>query len=195
MKHSSSTARRALSLALGTALVSLAACGGFTAVDVGGTITNLIGNGLVIANGSSTVSPAAGATTFTFPQQVEIRSPYNVAITQQPTRQTCQVINGAGIAGAAPVTIVNISCATNAYALSGTVTGLAAGNSVVLANGGDQVTATAGAPSFTFPTAVADGTAYGVAVLSQPTNQTCAVANGTAFMGGAPVTNVTVTCR
>jgi hypothetical protein len=192
------TARRALALALAGLVSTLSACGGFTSVDVGGTIVGLTGTGLVLANGGSSVAPAPGATSFVFPNQVAIRDTYSVSVTTQPTQQTCVVFNPSGTAGAAPVTIVSVICSTNTYALGGTVTGLT-GTNLVLTNGSDQVTIPAGDAggnaSFTFPVPVADGTAYGVAVLTQPSGQTCTVANGSAFMGGAPVTNVSVTCH
>lgn len=191
-------ARRALLLAQAALVLTLAACGGFTAVDVGGTINGLTGNGLILSNGASTVAPPASATTFKFPVQVDIRATYAVSIVAQPARQTCTVFNPSGTAGAAPVTIVNVACAANTYTISGTVTGLT-GTGLVLTNGSDQATVAAGDANgnagFTFPTQVADGTVYGIAVLTQPAGQTCSVSNGTATMGGAPVTNVQVACR
>lgn len=198
MTSITTTARRVFALALAGLVSTLSACGGFTSVDVGGSITGLTGTGLVLANGGSTVSPAPGATRFVFPNQVAIRDPYSVSVTTQPTQQTCAVFNPSGTAGAAPVTIVAVICSTNTYSVGGTVTGLT-GTNLVLTNGSDQVTIPAGdanrKANFVFPVPVADGTAYGVAVLTQPAGQTCAVANGSAFMGGAPVTNVSITCQ
>ena len=188
-------ARRAAVLTLASTAALLGACGGFTAVDVGGSITGLTSTGLVLANGASTVAPAAGDKTFVFPVQVAIRAPYAVTIVTQPLRQKCEVLNAAGIAGAAPVTIVSVRCESNKFMVGGTVTGLT-GSSVVLTNGSDQVTVAAGTPGFTFPNRVTDQAAYGVAVLTQPSNgQTCTVANSSAFIDNADVTNVSVTCR
>lgn len=199
MNKFSTKARGVFALVLGSLVLLLAACGGYTAVDVGGTITGLTGSGLVLSNnGTSTVAPAPKTTTFVFPQQVEIRSTYSVSIVTQPTQQTCTIFNPAGIAGANPVTIVSVVCSVNTYPVGGTVTGLT-GTGLVLTNGSDQIAITApdasGNAGFTFPTPVADGAAYGVAVLTQPTGQTCTVANGSAFMGAAAVTNVQVSCK
>ncbi|MES2832996.1 MAG: hypothetical protein V4695_13525 [Pseudomonadota bacterium] len=188
---------RTLGVVLGS-LLSLSACGGYTAVDVGGTITGLTGTGLQLANGGSVISPDPSAVTFVFPNQVEIRAPYSISVVAQPARQNCSVVNGSGTAGAAPVTVVNVVCVPNAYALGGRVTGLT-GSNLILTNGSDRLTVPGGDASdnasFTFPTPVADGTAYGVAILTQPSNQVCNVSNGTALMGSAPVDTVLVICR
>ena len=188
------TARRAALLTLASTAALLGACGGFTAVDIGGSITGLTSTGLVLGNNGSTVSPAPTDKTFVFPAQVAIRAPYAVTIVTQPPRQNCEVFNGAGLAGAAPVTIVSVICRSNTFTVGGTVSGLT-GGSVVLTNGSDQVTVAAGTASFTFPTPVIDQAAYGVAVLTQPGGQTCTVANNSAFIDNANVTNVAVTCR
>ena len=192
------TRARVLAIAmLVTTSVTIAACGGFTTVSVGGTVRNLTGTGLVLANGTSTVAVDANATSFTFPQQVDIHATYSVSVQTQPTRQTCGVFNPSGTAGAAPVTVVAVICATNTYFVGGLVSGLK-GTNLVLTNGSDQVTVPAGDASgnanFFFPTAVADGSAYGVAVLTQPAGQTCTVANGSAFVNGAVVNTVRVSC-
>ena len=202
MFHSLITRRRVAAHALATALVSLAGCGGFTAVDVGGTVQGLTGSGLILANGDDRVSPAPGASTFVFPTQVAIRSPYAVTIAQQPTRQACQLFNNAGVAGAAPVTIVALVCATNTYSGGGTVSGLTGAN-LILTNGSDQVTVSAPDASgqvltFKFPTPVADQLPYGVAILKQPDsgpNCTVVSGTGTAVINAANVTSVQIDCR
>ncbi len=77
---------------------------------LGGTITNLTTNGLVLANGSDTVSPAANAATFTFPVKVGSGFAYGVTILSQPTGQTCSVLNGAGYMGSTDLASVQIVC-------------------------------------------------------------------------------------
>jgi hypothetical protein len=80
--------------------------------------------------------------------------------------------------------------------VGGTVTGLASGASLVLANNGGNDLAVSADGSFTFSTPVMTGHAYAVTVASQPSSptQTCAVANGTGMMGSGKVMNVAVTC-
>ena len=85
-------------------------------------------------------------------------------------------------------------CSNNAHTVGGNTSGLAGSESVVLQNNGtDNLTVTADG-SFTFTTPVAQGAAYSVSVLTQPSTQTCTVTNGSGSMGSSNVTNVSVTC-
>lgn len=172
----------------------LASCGGFTAVSIGGTVTGLAGTGLTIANAGKTLAIVPGATSFNFPDQVDIRSTYDVTVVSQPARQTCTVFNAAGTAGAAPVTIINVACTANVYPLGGTIVGLT-GTGLMINNGGDRVAIDAAAIAFTLPTRVADGSVYGVTILSQPSGQVCAITNGTGVMGAGAVNSLAVTCK
>lgn len=85
--------------------------------------------------------------------------------------------------------------AQDSFTLGGNVSGLA-GSGLVLQNngGGDLPIAADGA--FAFGSRLAAGTAYSVAVLTQPTSpsQTCSVARGSGSIGAANVADVAVTC-
>jgi hypothetical protein len=78
------------------------------------------------------------------------------------------------------------------YTVGGSVSGLT-GTVVVQNNGGDNLSRSANG-NFTFSTALADGAAYNVTVLTHPAGQTCTVGNGGGTVSGADVTGVTVTC-
>lgn len=180
--------------ALATILV-LSACGGKASFDISGNISGLRNNGLELSNNGDTVTPPAGATTFTFPKRVSYGDNYDVKPTKQPAHMTCTVGNGSGSAGHLTSIVVNVVCTQNAYSIGGLVNGLTDGT-LVLANGSTAapVTVSKGDPAFVFPQAVEDGTAYGVTVLTQPANLFCTVANGTDVMGEAPRSNIVVTC-
>lgn len=160
---------------------------------VGGSISGLATSGLVLANGSDTLTVAAGATTFTLPAPVNYGAPYAATVQTQPTGLTCSVAHGAGTMGAANVTNVALTCATNGYSVSGTISGLTA-TGLVLANGSDTLGVASGSASFAMGQPVAYGGAYVVTVQIQPAGQTCSVANGAGTMGAAQVTNVAITC-
>ena len=162
--------------------------------SLGGTISGLPAAGLVLASGSDTVSPAAGAVTFAFPTQVAEGGAYAVSVRIQPTGATCSVGNGTGTMGAADIASVQVTCAANAYHLGGTIAGLTA-SGLILANGSDTVSPAANATSFAFAATVAFGGSYSVAVQQQPAGLTCSVAGVyPATMGAGDVANVAVTC-
>ena len=78
------------------------------------------------------------------------------------------------------------------HAVGGTVTGLL--GTLVLANNGSDALTVGADGAFVFATAVPEGGAYSVTVQNQPSAQTCVVTNGSGTMGGANVTNVSLTC-
>jgi hypothetical protein len=57
-----------------------------------------------------------------------------------------------------------------------------------------SLTATGASTIAVFP-AIASGSSYSITVASQPSKQTCSVSNGSGFVSGALVTNVSVTCN
>jgi hypothetical protein len=162
--------------------------------SLGGTISGLPSAGLVLANGSDTLSPAAGALGFTFATPVAEGGAYAVSVQTQPTGATCSVGSGSGTMGTSSVASVQVTCAANAYHVGGTIAGLTAGG-LILANGTDTVSPAASATNFTFPLPVSFGGSYSVTVTQQPTGLTCSVAGiFPATMGAGNVANVAVTC-
>ena len=150
-------------------------------------LTMLSNNG----NGALTVT-ADGA--FAFTERLSITDSYLVAITTQPSGQTCSVTNYQGAHPAANVTNVLVTCSAGTYTVGGTVSGLAAGQQVTLYNNGADPTNVTADGAFTFSTPVAVNGSYAVTVGTQPTGQTCTVSNGSGAGVTANVTNVTVTC-
>lgn len=88
--------------------------------------------------------------------------------------------------------VLNISIGKNEYTIGGAVSGLS--GAVVLQNNGADNETVSSDGGFTFSTAIAEGSPYAVAVFTQPTGQTCTVANGSGTVGAANVTNVAVNC-
>jgi hypothetical protein len=131
--------------------------------SIGGTVSGLIGGLVLQDNGGDALTLSANGT-FTFATPL----------------------------GAANVSSIAVTCATNAYTVGGTVSGLS-GAVTLLDNGGDTLPLSTNG-SFTFPSPVAEGSTYNVTVQTQPALQTCTVTNGAGTMGDSNTTNVTVTC-
>jgi 6-phosphogluconolactonase len=190
-------ARDTLMVVVGTLLV--ASCGGGDSTPqytVGGTVSGVVGSGLVLQdNGGNDLAVAANGT-FVFSAAVASGSAYAVTIKTEPTNpsQTCMAANAAGMVGGANITNVALTCTTNTYTVGGSVGGLFGSGLVLQDNGGNDL-AVAANGSFVFSAAVASGSAYAVTIKTEPTSpsQTC-VANAAGMVGGANVTNVAVTC-
>ena len=200
---SNQAVRRVGRLLSALSLLVLGACGGGggggssapNTYPIGGSVSGLAsGESVVLQGGSAGSATVSASGTFSFPTQLSSGSAYSVTVATQPATQTCTVAAGTGTVQSAAVTTVAVTCVTNAYAVSGTVSGLGAGVQVVLENNGGDATTVAANGAFAFPTPVAQGTAYAVTVQAPPVGQSCSVQNGTGTMAGTPVTNVQVVC-
>ncbi|UGQ45960.1 hypothetical protein [Massilia endophytica] len=78
--------------------------------QLGGTVTGLDVNGLVLANGSATVPLTAGQTSFTFSTKVFDGANYGVTVLAQPPGRVCTVSNGVGTMPSGDVLNVAVSC-------------------------------------------------------------------------------------
>jgi len=162
------------------------------AYTVGGTVAGLTGTGLVLQNngGNDRAISANGA--FTFSAELANGAAYSVTVRTQPSGQSCTVTNGAGTVSV-NVTNVAVNCATSAYTVGGTVSGVT-GTGLVLQNNGGNDRAIAADGAFTFSVALAVGASYSVTVLAPPSGEGCSVTNASGTIASANVTNVAVTC-
>lgn len=83
--------------------------------SLGGTVTGLVGSGLVLRNGGDLVAITADGP-FAFPGAYPSGDAYDVTVEQQPSNplQACTVTNGQGTIGSADVTDVLVTCRTPA---------------------------------------------------------------------------------
>ena len=80
---------------------------------IGGSISGLTSDGLVLTNGSTggTAAPLTGVTSFAFGAPVAYGVSYGVTVLTQPAKDVCSVTqNGTGIMGDAAVTNIVVSC-------------------------------------------------------------------------------------
>jgi hypothetical protein len=162
--------------------------------NVGGTISGLTASGLVLANGSDTLSVPAGASSFTMPTAVAYGSDYKVTVATQPTGLTCDVADGSGTIGDEAVTNITVTCTDQPLTVGGSISGLGRATGLVLVNGTDTYTVPANAKSFTLDTPESSGSTYAVRVQSQPTGMTCSASKGLGTIPTHDVTDVAVTC-
>jgi uncharacterized repeat protein (TIGR03803 family) len=160
--------------------------------DIGGTITGLSASGLTLTdNGAAALAVASGATTFTFTTPLPAGAHYDVAVSSQPTRQSCSVSSAVGTVSG-NVATVSVTC-VNLYTIGGAISGLKSGAPLTLLDSGaDPLTLTANG-AFTFSTLIAEGNGYSITVGAQPNGQFCEVTDGSGT-ASADVTNVQVAC-
>ena len=190
-----------LSSRLNTLLVALglgfglAGCGGHNTVSVGGTVTGLNYDGLVLDNNGTQVSIPANATRYVFSNTVNVDSIYTVTILKQPAHQACAVSNSSGRVTGTQIDFANVGCSQLTHAIKGTITNFTGAlGSLVIGNGTTFVVPAAGATTYSLPN-VPEQTAYGVVIQLPQTGQVAAncsidpawVATATGTMGSADV--------
>jgi Galactose oxidase, central domain len=178
---------------------------------IGGTVTGVVGTGLILQNSSNseqlTISPANGNQPFTFKNLVPTGTAYSVTIFAEPTgpTQTCVVTSGTGSGTAtANVTSVAIVCPAVTFSVGGTIVGLAGvppnngpitDNSFVLENNlGNTLIATENGP-FTFATPEALNDQFEVSQFHAPSTQNvgCTLWNYKGVVTQS-ITNIIVDC-
>jgi hypothetical protein len=166
---------------------------GTTGLTVGGSVSGLLGSGLVLQNNGGDNFPVSGKgnVPFTFTTPLASGAAYAVTILTQPSNppQVCSVVNGSGTV-TSNVNNVQISCTQPGFTISGSVVGLVEGPGDTLElqdNAGDDLFVT-GDTVFTFPTKVTNGGIYNVKVFLNPNSQPQPCV--TYFYTGIAITNV-----
>jgi hypothetical protein len=166
---------------------------------VGGSVSGLVsGTEVVLQNNGGDDLAVSTNGAFKFTTELLNASNYEVRVLTQPTRpnQTCTVTSGTGTIPEADFTAVKVTCIPVTYTIGGKVSGLPAGDQVVLRNnGGDYLTVNANG-TFTFVKPLDDGSAYKVEVyrqLKRP-NWTCEAEKAAGNLQGMSLTDVDVYC-
>jgi hypothetical protein len=102
---------------------------------LGGTVSGMVGSGLVLSNGSEILAVSANGS-FTFGSAVTSGTSYSVAIQSQPSLpgalETCATTSNTGIVASAAVASIVVTCDAEAIPSPGTTLALATGASVSL---------------------------------------------------------------
>ena len=180
----------------------LAACGGGGDDPSGGlgSVSGVLsgleqGKSLVLQNNGSDELALSANGAFAFAQPMALGASYAVTVKTQPAGQQCTVGQDTGTLTAAP-TNVRVDCvsAGAGYTLGGTVSGVPAGQAVVLTNAGGEDLAIAADGAFTFARPLAAGASYLVTVKTAPAGSGCVVRNGSGVVATAAVNSVAVRC-
>ena len=181
--------------------VTLAACGGSGGnLYLQGAVSGLAKDGLILLNNGESLPVPAGQGQFVFTKLIKTDERYDITIEKQPKGAVCTIINGSGKATSYSVSTAVVSCQTNTYQLKGTITGLTAGG-LRLVMGPNGTSPLADTDFYKFD-AVADGAAYGISILTQPTGLKCRFQGSTSAdgsdtvgtMGSAATTAATLDC-
>ena len=161
-----------------------------TAYTIGGTISGLTSNGLVLANGGATVAPAKGATQYRFATAVPSGTAYAVTVKTQPAGLPCRG-SQAVQAPLLKATSLTPMCRVSRVAIrfAGAFSGLTGSGLVLQDNGADNLTVSASAMTFTFVTLINKGAKYAVTVKTQAAGQICTVTSGSGVMSSAAIRN------
>ena len=94
----------------------------------------------------------------------------------------------------ADLTACGGSDGTPAYTVGGTVSGLAAGSSLTITNGGNDALTVSTNGAFTFKTPLVAGARYAAVVSAAPALQACTVTKGSGTVSSAAVNSIAVVC-
>jgi len=162
------------------------------AYTLGGSISGLSTSGLRLKNGSETIDISSSSTSYVFPTSVAYGGSYQIEVARQPTGQTCSISSGSGHMGTSNVTSVNLSCSTNTYSISGTITGVTK-SGITLTLGNETLQIQPNATSFQFSNKIAYGSNFVVSSNNTPSGFSCSMQNSSGVVT-TDVTNIKLSC-
>jgi hypothetical protein len=127
-------------------------------------------------------------TSFTFVNKLTSGAAYAVTVANQPTGQSCSVINGSGVAATANITNVAVTCLNNTYTVGGTNSSLA---SVSISGSSIAGQAASTSNPYQFSARFSDI----VTLTATKSGSLCTVTGSPITMGAANVSNANVTCN
>jgi large repetitive protein len=164
-------------------------------LTISGSVSGLASGAKLVLkdNGADTLTLSANGA-FSFATPVSYNGAYAVTVASQPAGATCTVSNANGAGITAAVTNVTVACSANTFPLSGSVSGLPAGEHLVLENNGADALSLSANGAFKFPLPLAFNGSYSVTVSTQPAEATCSVTHGVGAGVTAAVAGVSVLC-
>ena len=178
--------------------VTMSLVSGTASRNIGGTVTGLLGTGLVLQNNGGDDLNIVVDGDYTFATTVDDGLTYTVTVSTQPTgpSQTCAVANPSGNVSA-NVTNVDVTCFTNAFTIGGTVSIPVGETLVILNNNTNSLTLTDTDTTFVFTTLIEDGLPYAVTQFSYTGamgTAVCNITNGSGNVPSANISNIDISC-
>jgi hypothetical protein len=168
-----------------------------TVYTIGGTVSGLDGEGLVLAINGGDRLPISGNGNFQFSRALPSGTSFEVTIRRNPDfpPQLCQVDNGSGTVQNQAVSNIEVTCVSG-YRIGGTVTGVDGPGLVLANNGGPPFFISENGP-FEFPRFALDGSAYSVTIEETSVNppQSCQISNSSGTVQGQDVDDIEVSCE
>ena len=98
-----------------------------TTYRVGGTVSGLVGSGLVLSDSAGDNIAITHNGAFSFPTRIASNAAYSASVVTNPSlpSQTCVVSAGSGVVASADVTSIAVACTTATFTVGGSVSGLA----------------------------------------------------------------------
>jgi sugar lactone lactonase YvrE len=111
-----------------TQVVGLSGVALSSTYTIGGSVTGLVGSGLVLQDNLGDNLPISANGAFTFATAINTGNPYSVTVLSSPIAQNCAVTEGGGTVANANITSVLVTCTTiPSYGLSVTEIGSGSG--------------------------------------------------------------------
>jgi hypothetical protein len=168
-----------------------------TNFTIGGSVSGLLGSGLVLQfNGADELSVSANGN-FHFPKPLAKGSAYSVTVKSSPSspvKQTCTVSQSNGTVGGAAVNNIAVTCITNTFAVGGTVSGLSGKGLVLQLNGANELAIEKNGKFIFHGIRLPDGSSYSVAIKTMPAKQKCLIKPISAAFDKDTLNIIAVTC-
>jgi large repetitive protein len=165
--------------------------------SISGSVSGLLGAGLVLQNNAGDDLPIATDGRFTFTTPLARGATYAVTVLSQPANpaQNCVVRNAAGTINDANVADVDVLCTTDRFTVGGQIAGLAGSGLQLRVNNAHELLVNRNG-AFAFGVALPNAASYSVTVSQQPHDPTqeCSIQNGVGVIAGGNVTNIAVVC-
>ena len=167
---------------------------------VGGEVSGLLGNGLVLLLNGEYELDVMVDSAFRFDEALlPTGSDYDVSVWVQPREpaQLCDVESGIGTIGRTDVSDIRVICRPRQYRVGGTLTGLRGSGLELSLNALWSLEPTADGDITFRDGFLDDGTSFEVVLVNQPESpsQTCSLSGGEGVINGADIVDMRVTCQ